>query len=112
MPNIKGMWWYDLINDGTARDDQEHNFGLLNIDLSPKPAYATLKAISPYLRDFNYDASNSLQADNVYKLAFSDGRERIMVVWATGRSREDQVNATAMKTVLSACWTPSLPTRV
>ncbi|SDI10675.1 hypothetical protein [Pseudomonas abietaniphila] len=96
VPNIKGMWWYDLINDGTARDDQEHNFGLLNIDLSPKPAYATLKAISPYLRNFNYDASNSLQADNVYKLAFSDGRERIMVVWATGRSREDQVNATAM----------------
>lgn len=96
VPNIKGMWWYDLINDGTVRDDQEHNFGLLNIDLSPKPAYATLKAISPYLRDFNYDASNSLQADNVYKLAFSDGRERIMVVWATGRSREDQITSTAM----------------
>lgn len=59
VPNIKGMWWYDLINDGTANDDQEHNFGLLNIDLSPKPAYSTLKAISPYLRDFNYDARNS-----------------------------------------------------
>ncbi|WP_062386123.1 hypothetical protein [Pseudomonas abietaniphila] len=96
VPNIKGMWWYDLINDGTANDDQEHNFGLLNIDLSPKPAYSTLKAISPYLRDFNYDARNSLQADNVYKLAFSDGRERIIVVWATGRPREDHVTATAM----------------
>jgi hypothetical protein len=96
VPNIKGMWWYDLINDGTANDDQEHNFGLLNIDLSPKPAYSTLKAISPYLRDFNYDARNSLQADNLYKLAFSDGRERIIVVWATGRPREDHVTATAM----------------
>jgi hypothetical protein len=97
VPTIKGMWWYDLINDGTARDDQEHNFGLLNIDLSPKLAYSVLKAISPYLRDFTYDASNSLQADNVYKLAFSDGRERVMVAWATGRPRDEHVTATAMK---------------
>jgi len=96
VPNIKGMWWYDLINDGTARDDQEHNFGLLNIDLSPKPAYTVLKAISPYLRDFTYDPSSSLQADNVYKLVLSDGRERIMVAWSTGRPREEQVTATAM----------------
>jgi hypothetical protein len=97
VPNIKGMWWYDLINDGTARDDQEHNFGLLNIDLGPKPAYPILEAISPYLRDFSYDPGNSLQADNVYKLAFSDGRERVMVAWATGRPRDEHVTATAMK---------------
>jgi polysaccharide biosynthesis protein PslG len=96
VPNIKGMWWYDLINDGKVRDDQEHHFGLLNVDLSAKPAYSTLKAISPYLRDFTYDASHSLQADNLYKLAFSDGRERILVAWATGRPREDRISASAM----------------
>ncbi len=97
VPNIKGMWWYDLINDGNERGEQEHNFGLLNLDLSPKPAYSVLKAISPYLRDFDYDAGNSLQADHVYKLLFSNGHERIMVAWATGRPREEKISATAMK---------------
>ncbi|HXQ99406.1 MAG TPA: hypothetical protein VN798_03345 [Pseudomonas sp.] len=96
VPNIKGMWWYDLINDGDARDDQEHNFGLLHVDLSPKPAYATLKAISPYLRDFSYDASHSVQADDVYTLAFSDGRERVLVAWATAGPREVRIDASAM----------------
>ena len=96
VPNIKGMWWYDLVNDGPKRDDQEHNFGLLNEDLTPKPAYSVLKAISPYLRDFNYDASTSLQADGIYKLAFSNGHERIIVAWAPGRPRTDQVSSQAM----------------
>jgi hypothetical protein len=90
------MWWYDLIDDGKVRDEQEHHFGLLNVDLSPKPAYSTLKAITPYLRDFNYVPSESLQADSVYKLVFSNGRERIMVAWATGRPREDRITATAL----------------
>lgn len=97
VPNIQGMWWYDLINDGPKRDDQEHNFGLLNQDLSPKPAYGVLKAISPYLRDFTYDPNNSQQADNVYTLAFSDGRERVLVAWSAGRPRDIQINAAAMK---------------
>jgi hypothetical protein len=96
VPNIKGMWWYDLIDDGKVRDEQEHHFGLLNVDLSPKPAYSTLKAITPYLNDFNYVPADSVQADNVYKLVFGNGHERIMVAWATGRSREDRISASAM----------------
>ena len=96
VPNIKGMWWYDLINDGTQRDDQEHNFGLLDMNLNAKPAYPVLKAISPYLRNFTYDAAASLQADNVYKLAFSDGREKIMVAWAVGRERLESVGGSGM----------------
>lgn len=96
VPNIKGMWWYDLIDDGTQRDEQEHHFGLLNVDLSPKPAYPVLKAISRYVRDFDYDPHDSLQADGIYKLVFSDGHERILVAWATEHSREAQVNSQAM----------------
>ncbi|HFF8576353.1 TPA: hypothetical protein ACGEYZ_000418 [Klebsiella pneumoniae] len=36
-PYIKGVWWYDLINDGDDPNNGEHNFGLLNRDLSEKP---------------------------------------------------------------------------
>ena len=26
-PFIKGIWWYDSINDGDDRTNKEHNFG-------------------------------------------------------------------------------------
>lgn len=34
---VKGIWWYDLVNDGIDPNDNESNFGILNRDLSPKP---------------------------------------------------------------------------
>lgn len=35
--HIRGVWWYDFINDGNDRKNAEHNFGVLNNDLSEKP---------------------------------------------------------------------------
>jgi len=91
LPNIKGMWWYDLVNDGTDRTDQEHNFGLLNEDLTPKPAYTVLKAISPVVRDFTYDARQSQLSGNVYTLYFHKGAERVVVAWAIGKPYEQKL---------------------
>ncbi|MCW1874109.1 glycosyl hydrolase [Erwinia sp. INIA-01] len=34
---IKGVWWYDLIDDGDNKDNIEHNFGLLNVNKMDKP---------------------------------------------------------------------------
>lgn len=45
MPYVKGVWWYDLIEDGTNPSDVEHHFGLLHKDLSPKPSYNALLKI-------------------------------------------------------------------
>ncbi len=33
------LYWYDFQNDGTDPMEKEHNFGLINLDFSPKPAY-------------------------------------------------------------------------
>lgn len=35
---IKGVWWYCFVNKGTDPSDFESNFGILNVDGSPKPA--------------------------------------------------------------------------
>ncbi|SHN29956.1 hypothetical protein SAMN05216593_12555 [Pseudomonas asturiensis] len=91
IPNVKGMWWFDLYNDGPDRYDQEHNFGLLNEDLSPKPAYTMMKAIAPVVRDFTYDAQASSLTKDLYQLHFSKGNERVLVAWAIGKPREVQV---------------------
>ncbi|MFJ4144167.1 hypothetical protein [Pseudomonas sp. NPDC089734] len=91
VPNIKGMWWFDLFNDGPDRHDQEHNFGLLNEDFSPKPAYTMMKAISPVVSSFTYDPQASTMTDNTYKLYFDNGDERVLVAWAIGAPRDEQI---------------------
>ncbi|GAO91207.1 hypothetical protein PSA5_00840 [Pseudomonas syringae pv. actinidiae] len=87
------MWWYDLYNDGPDRRDQEHNFGLLNEDLSPKPAYTMMKAIAPVVRDFTYDAQASTLTQDLYQLYFDKGAERVLVAWAIGKPRDIQVTS-------------------
>ncbi|MGV8927550.1 MAG: cellulase family glycosylhydrolase [Ewingella sp.] len=37
-PYIKGVWWYDLRDDGTDSDNQEHNFGFYDNSFNPKQA--------------------------------------------------------------------------
>ncbi|WP_268798766.1 hypothetical protein [Pseudomonas huanghezhanensis] len=88
IPNIKGMWWYDLINDGPNRTDQEHNFGLLNEDLSPKPAYDVMKVISPFIKDFTYEAASSTWDENLYMLHFKKGKEQVVVAWSGAKVRD------------------------
>jgi len=46
LPFIKGIWWYDLQNDGEDPHNQEHNFGIVRHDLTPKPAYYALSTIA------------------------------------------------------------------
>ncbi|HFI1340971.1 TPA: hypothetical protein ACGPI0_001038 [Klebsiella pneumoniae] len=46
MNYIKGVWWYDFINDGNNIKYREYNFGILNRDLSEK-------SIAPAIRSAN-----------------------------------------------------------
>ncbi|MEF3108401.1 hypothetical protein QFI91_04710 [Raoultella sp. WB_B2P2-3] len=40
---IKGLWWYDLINDGGNILNKEDNFGFFYKNLSPKPVMLNFK---------------------------------------------------------------------
>ncbi|MDG6401478.1 hypothetical protein QCD79_15860, partial [Pseudomonas quasicaspiana] len=83
--------WYDLINDGPDRTDQEHNFGLLNQDLSPKPAYGVVKAIADVIRYFTWDAQASTQSAEAYQLHFDKGDEHVIAAWIVGGPRLEQI---------------------
>lgn len=48
-PYIKGVWWYDFINDGNNKNYREHNFGILNRDLSEKSTASAIKKASEQL---------------------------------------------------------------
>jgi len=92
LPAIKGMWWYDLIDDGVDKSNQEHHFGLLEYGtLKPKPAYGVMQAVAPVVRDFRYDAQASRQGAEVYMLYFDKGPERVLAAWTTGYTRTESL---------------------
>jgi hypothetical protein len=43
VPSVRGLWWYDIINDGQDPTNREQNFGMMNYDYTPKPAFNALK---------------------------------------------------------------------
>lgn len=96
LPNIKGMWWNGLLNDGPDSTDPEQNFGLLTQDLGIKQAYLTLKAISPTLHQFRYDAEKSREIDSQYLLRFARGSDQILVAWTAGSPRSIKVDASSV----------------
>jgi hypothetical protein len=77
--------WYDWKNDGDDPKENEHNFGTVLPDLSPKPAY---RAISVLMRELaGYRMARRLptedQSDYVLVLATSDGKQKL-AGWTTG----------------------------
>ncbi len=47
IPFVKGIWWYELQDGGTDPNDIQHQFGLIDARLTPKPAYRALQAVAP-----------------------------------------------------------------
>lgn len=88
LPNIKGMWWYDLRNDGTDPQEREHNFGLLRHDYSPKPAYHVLQAISEIVSKYRLLGRERQSRDDVMLLRFARGDDELLVGWTSGRPRK------------------------
>ncbi len=87
LPAVKGLWWYDLANDGSDPAEQEHNFGLLRHNLSPKPAYEALKRLSPVLSGYQYipdTAPVAADSQSLVQLTFQKGHERLLAVWTQG----------------------------
>ena len=97
LPDIKGVWWSGLTDSGSDLNDPQQNFGLLRQDLSAKPAFLTLKAISTTLREYDYDARKSRELDSTYLLRFSRGSDQILVAWTTGRPALTHIEATSVQ---------------
>lgn len=97
LPDIKGLWWNGLADSGSDPLDPQQNFGLLRQDMSVKPAYQTLKAISQTLREFSYDAAKSRETESTYLLRFTRGSEQVLVAWTTGQRLTAHVEAASVQ---------------
>ncbi|RRV05771.1 hypothetical protein EGJ27_18360 [Pseudomonas sp. v388] len=97
VPDIRGLWWNGLVDTGADLSDPQQNFGLLRQDMSAKPAFLTLKAISTTLREYDYDARKSRELDSTYLLRFSRGSDQILVAWTTGQPALTHIEATSVQ---------------
>jgi hypothetical protein len=50
-PYVRGVWWYDFIDDGPNHADREENFGLLHPSLEPKAAWNNMKVVTKSLAE-------------------------------------------------------------
>lgn len=79
--------WYDWMNDGTDSTNPEHNFGLVNADLSAKPAYTALQNMTQQLAGYSLRLRLSTGNTQDYVLAFVNASGQVkLAYWSAGSS--------------------------
>lgn len=75
--------WYDWSNDGDDLSVGDNNFGLLDLQLNPKPAYFAMRTLADTLRGYHFVASLPQTSLADYVLQFELGAKRTFAVWTT-----------------------------
>lgn len=81
-PSFKGLWWYDFQDDGWDPKYNEHNFGLVRPDLTPKPSYHVLADIAPIAVDGRYVDRLATSDESLWVLRFKMGEEDCWALWS------------------------------
>ncbi|CAI0815073.1 Beta-xylosidase [Serratia liquefaciens] len=85
---IKGIWWYDLIDDGANPNNREHRFGFIAQNLVAKPAADNLKKIAAIAN--NYQVVNYKQSENGDNIVvLKKGTERATITWSNKPSQAE-----------------------
>lgn len=64
LPYVRGVWWYDLIDDGPDSANPEARFGLFRQHYEFKPAGRVIESLAPVLRKggLTWDRASNLDA--------------------------------------------------
>lgn len=80
--------WYDWMNDGSDSSAPEDNFGLVNTDLSAKPSYTALQAMTQQLSGYHLQGRIATGNAQEYVLAFVNANGQIkFAYWTAGSAR-------------------------
>ncbi|WP_321913691.1 cellulase family glycosylhydrolase [Paraburkholderia sp. J11-2] len=95
LPYIKGIWWYDLVDDGNDPTNKEHHFGLFRIDLTSKSVASGMSSAATFVATHALTLANTNGFDEgvvAIEARPLMGGPRTAVVWdvrQTGRMRVD-----------------------
>lgn len=87
LPYLKGLWWYDLVNDGPQQSEAEHNFGIFRHDRSAKPAAMAFAKVAPIVARMSPTQIWKPAGETLWGVHFEAGADN---VWAFWSSDEDQ----------------------
>ncbi len=85
VPRLGGIYWYDFQNDtGFIPDNQEANFGLIDLDFMTKPAWFGLRDIAELVATGEYLGRIETDDPSTWVLKFqrTDGQD-VLAVWST-----------------------------
>lgn len=83
---VEKVYWYNLMNSGTDKLYNEHNFGIIHNTgdalgaYTPKPAYVALATLTRQLTGADF-ASNSVE-EGVHHYTFGSGADTTHVLWS------------------------------
>lgn len=77
--------WYDWKNDGDDPEEREHNFGTVDQNMEPKPAYWAAKTLTEQLRGMTFITRLKTGNKEDYLLLFSNSQREALAAWTTGR---------------------------
>ena len=81
--------WYDWKNDGNNPAENEHNFGTVTSDLTPKPAYAAIQALTHELAGGRLERRFDTGNTNDFVLIFRDRRRQTkLAAWTIGAAHQ------------------------
>ncbi len=79
VPRLRLISYYDLKNDGQEASNPEHNFGVLQFNLQPKPAYLALKTIATVVAD--KPLARASKMGDIYVYEFGDPQNWVIAAW-------------------------------
>ncbi|GAA5000589.1 cellulase family glycosylhydrolase [Actinopolymorpha pittospori] len=83
LPYLKGLWWYDLQDDGWGATEPEDNFGLIRADETPKPSYYSYAAAAAFLRGARFRRRIPTPDADAWALFFSSqGSHDAIALWS------------------------------
>jgi polysaccharide biosynthesis protein PslG len=94
LPYVRGVWWYDLIDDGPDAANVEERFGLFRQNYAWKPAANVVQSIAPLLRhnDLTWNPASRLDAGLVVLAQGSSARPSLLA-WHVHPATEDEDKA-------------------
>lgn len=78
---VRNVAWYDYHDDGTDPSYNEHHFGILYHDMTPKPPYFAYRTMATELAGMQFERE-AKAGDGASLLVFGDGQRHAAVAWS------------------------------
>jgi hypothetical protein len=101
---VKGVWWYALVNNGTDPANREHNFGLVRQDFTLKEAACTMQRTQALLQGARYVSAGTITkgTDKFRRVTYALADGYVHAIWAEGDPLNILVSAEGARETLCA----------